>query len=145
MAYMSPMPPQFHLSNAAPPLPGTNWWSQPGSNGMSQPIRNIADLGMKQAYTNEKPREFWSQVGQQIGGGNLSWQNYWDSVYNQYYAQYLADVDAGGTANASPILFPDWVTGAVGDKALKGYHALAPEQRGIDPRKYDSGRFDTRF
>ncbi len=138
MAYMSlASGPQFNLSNAtsAPPLPGQNWWS-----GGTAPIRPIADRGIGAYYTNDSPRTFWTQVGQEVGGGNMYWTNFWDNYYNQARAQY--EKDSEGNIN---LQFPDWVTGQVADKALSAYQLLDPTQRGIDRRKYDPGRFDTGY
>jgi hypothetical protein len=145
MAYMSPVPiggwqprqPQFNAAagyqGQQPPQP--NWWTG------TDPIRNVG-VPTKPYYTNQDPRAFWGQIGQQVAGGNSVFENYWNQNFDKYHQQFLQSAEGQENMNNQ---FPDWVTGNVAGKVQQGFLLQDARQRGIDSRLYDKGRFDTSY
>lgn len=110
-----------------------NWWTG------TDPIRTVEEQ-YKPFYTNEDPRAFWGQVGQQVTGGNDFFRDYWNRNYDKYQQQFLRASEGKPDAQ-----FPDWVTGNVAGQVQQGFLLQDARQRGIDSRLYDRGRFDTSY
>ena len=110
-----------------------NWW-----NTSAAPTRQVG-TEYKPYYTNENPRAYWGQVGQGFGMG-ATFEDFWNRNYDKYQQQFLQWAEGKPDAQ-----FPDFVTGALGDQVKRDFALQAPQARGIDPRLYDKGRFDTSY
>lgn len=116
-----------------------NWGSYGGN-----PVRPISDQEMKGFYTPGIPgnqyQSYLNQVGQQLGGMSAPWESFWQSHYDDMLAQYYQAAEQNKN-----LMLPDWLTGDVAQKFKAMYELQAPQARGIDPRLYDRGRFDTSY
>jgi hypothetical protein len=104
------------------------------------PVRQINEALVKAYYTNKNPGAFWQQAGQILAGGDRNFEQFFVGNFDRYMAQYLQAAEGNQDLQLS-----DWLTGPMGEQIRRDYLMQAPEQRGLDYRRTDPGRFDMRY
>lgn len=112
-----------------------DWAANPAAQYRPVTDRNKADY-----YSFANPRSFWNQAGQAAGGGSSQFEDFWNSNFDKYLAQFTA-----ANEKDKNVLFPDWLTGKVATDINNQFQFQTPQARGIDRRLYDAGRFDTSY
>lgn len=115
-----------------------NWWT----GGGNTPIRPLTDPTMGAYYTQDNPMAFWRQAGQMFSGGNSPFESFWNQNFDRYMARFLQDAEKSENKN---LTLDQWLTGGMGNEIATQFQLQAPQQRGIDRRLYDPGRFDTSY
>lgn len=141
--------PQFNALNGydpsrAPVVQSGQWWTLP-NGGAGAALINIQDPLEKAYYTNSDPQSFYTQAIQQVTGNDLQSRDFLARMFPTIWANYLNAASVYRQQGGGDLLFPDYLTGDVVRQAFQQYQIQAPQARGIDPRLYDAGRFDTSY